>query len=434
MKRLLLILAIISLLVVGCDSGVSQEEYDEVVAQRELADAKAQELQQELDKSQEDNEALQTRYDNVVNSLSEANERIDSLESELDSLKNPKPSPAPTPTPSPTPKPSPKPTQTPSPKPTPTLTPVPTPTPEGTEVSGIIAGDTIWREAKSPYTVVGKILVPSGTTLTIEPGVTVQFEESKLSWEAFYIEVEGKLIAKGEQDKPITFTSTGQHQWGGIVLSGELSLIEHCIIEQGGGRYEPTEGRRNTLIVIWNSSSSVRNSTIRLTGGDALYIKGYAEITDNQIESGAILVDGGDPFFSYNYVSGSGIFICQSSATITRNEINGNEDYGIRIDGPASPSITYNNIVNNSSYGIFIVAGNDDSTVTVEHNNIYGNEDFSVMLSNTTRDYNFFNNWWGTPSTSEIDSSIYDYNDDWNLGKVNYSPIAGSEIADAGVP
>ena len=430
MKKLLLVFTIVALMVVGCDSGVSQDKYDEAVAQQELADTKAQALQEELDKSQEDKDALQTRYDNVVNSLSEANDRIDSLESELESLKNP-PTPTPSPTPKPSPKPTPKPTPTPIPTTTPTPTAVPTPTPAGTEVSGIIAGDTIWREDESPYTVVGKILVPSGTTLTIEPGVTVQFEESKL--EAFYIEVEGKLIAKGEQNKPITFTSTGQHQWGGLVFSGELSLIEHCIIEQGGGRYEPTEGHRNTLIVIWNSSSSVRNSTIRLTGMEALYIKGYAEVTDNQIESGRILVDGGDPFFSGNYISGSEIFLGQGSATITRNEITGNERRGILISGNASPSITYNNIVNNSSYGIFISAGNDDSKVTVEHNNIYGNEDFSVVLSNTTRDYNFFNNWWGTSSTSEIDSSIYDYHDDWNLGKVNYSPIAGSEIKDAGI-
>jgi len=83
MKKLLLILVVISLLVIGCDSGVSQEEYDEAIAQQELADAKAQELQEELDKSQEDNEALQTRYDNVVSLLGDANDKIERLENEL---------------------------------------------------------------------------------------------------------------------------------------------------------------------------------------------------------------------------------------------------------------------------------------------------------------------------------------------------------------
>lgn len=34
------------------------------------------------------------------------------------------------------------------------------------------------------------------------------------------------------------------------------------------------------------------------------------------------------------------------------------------------------------------------------------------------------NNWWGTVITSEIDSLIYDYDDDFTLGKIMYEPFS----------
>ena len=42
-------------------------------------------------------------------------------------------------------------------------------------VGGLIASDTTWSAADSPYQFTGPVGVPSGVTLTIEPGVTVDF-------------------------------------------------------------------------------------------------------------------------------------------------------------------------------------------------------------------------------------------------------------------
>jgi len=42
-------------------------------------------------------------------------------------------------------------------------------------VSGVITANTIWRASNSPIAVCGNIVINSGATLTIEPGVTVQF-------------------------------------------------------------------------------------------------------------------------------------------------------------------------------------------------------------------------------------------------------------------
>jgi hypothetical protein len=40
-----------------------------------------------------------------------------------------------------------------------------------------------------------------------------------------------------------------------------------------------------------------------------------------------------------------------------------------------------------------------------------------------SRDVNAAQNYWGTINPSAIDKLIYDFNDDFNLGKVNYTPF-----------
>jgi hypothetical protein len=43
------------------------------------------------------------------------------------------------------------------------------------EVSGQIQFDATWTKDLSPYLIVGDVQVPAGLTLTIEPGVEVQY-------------------------------------------------------------------------------------------------------------------------------------------------------------------------------------------------------------------------------------------------------------------
>ena len=83
------------------------------------------------------------------------------------------------------------------------------------------------------------VLVENGSTLTIEPGVTLRFADSS------YLEIGHKgsrLVAKGTADKPIVFTSGAANKrpgdWIGLVFDDGIgeqgSTIEHAVIEYAG--------------------------------------------------------------------------------------------------------------------------------------------------------------------------------------------------------
>ena len=96
-----------------------------------------------------------------------------------------------------------------------------------TEVSGSQSG--VWTNAGSPYLVTGQVTVPPGQTLTIEPGVEVEFQGH------FKLTVNGTLHAVGADGDTIRFTTddptTG---WGGIRIdSGQISTLAYCRIEYG---------------------------------------------------------------------------------------------------------------------------------------------------------------------------------------------------------
>jgi hypothetical protein len=84
-------------------------------------------------------------------------------------------------------------------------------------VSGPIAADTTWAHTNSPITVTGDVTVQNGVTLTIEPGVRVQFNAGT------GLTVDGRLLAEGQQTNHILFARTpGAAAWGGVTVRGAV--------------------------------------------------------------------------------------------------------------------------------------------------------------------------------------------------------------------
>jgi hypothetical protein len=338
-----------------------------------------------------------------------------------------------------------------------------------TEVNGIINSGTTWTKANSPYVLTGNVLVNKGVTLTIEAGVTVNFV-------GYYIEVNGTLVAKGVSSNPINFTG-GVYGVGNIIFtqystgwnqqtnSGSiLENVNGAAANVTGASPKITNGRFGLLsihggspIISYNEGYEVDvyagtplilgnnfNDFIAGNVGQINLHGGSPTISNNTISGKLITINGGDntiyapdygiylngnnidAYIANNIISSygvAGINALSGTTTIERNYIN-NSQSGISVLGNANLIIQNNTIVNNDRG----ISATSPSNLTITYNNIENNT-LNLFLGSTVigganpADINAANNWWGTTDTSVIDEKIYDYNDDFNLGKVNYTPF-----------
>ncbi len=98
-----------------------------------------------------------------------------------------------------------------------------------TQVKGGIYSSTTWTKANSPYIILDTVVVFSGATLTIQAGVTVKFNKN-----AFIVLRQTNIIAIGNKDDYITFTSNTVNPtagiYSGIILNGGTltSQFNYC--------------------------------------------------------------------------------------------------------------------------------------------------------------------------------------------------------------
>ncbi len=181
-----------------------------------------------------------------------------------------------------------------------------------------------WTMAGSPYNVQNSIYIPNDSTLTIDPGVTVNFQTSF----APYLHVLGRLVAIGTLADSIYFTATDTTngfkgiRFYGITAANDSSKLEYCKIQ-----YAKTS-----------------STTFPTKDGGAVYFSKWSKaVIEHCYISNCVCVNG------------SGAGIC--------------------CDSNSNPLIIYNTIVNNSDdflYGGGIFT-NNNSTPLISNNTITDN-------------------------------------------------------------
>ncbi len=357
-----------------------------------------------------------------------------------------------------------------------------------TEVVGLLASDTTWTKANSPYSLTGPVAINQGVTLRVEPGVTVNFN-------GYYIRVNGTLNARGSPTDKITFNggqitftavSNGwneQTQSGCIIqnaiinqieistsnsikidnsiINGDISvtsssIISNSIVTGDISSLMSTISHNNVKgdIIIGSvtlggfitaeESSTVFGNTVEgaISSGSP---KGTPEIFNNTVSEGGIACTGYGSIHD-NYVHDCDVGIGLHSirvfdaylacyATVENNSVSDN-DRGIRIElsalngpGTQTPTIQYNTIARNS-IGISLYESNYGATPTIRYNNLENNLDYNFYLSApNSPDVSY--NWWGTTDESAISQSIHDSKNDFNVGTVNFQPILTSPNSNA---
>ena len=279
-----------------------------------------------------------------------------------------------------------------------------TPIPGNFVITERLDEDTTWSAAESPYRLVGDIFVPGGSTFTIEEGTEVQLGGY------FRIQVNGTILAEGEEESPILITSDKtspvRGDWEGIFFykGSDASLLSYCTVE-----YSDTYG-----IYITEGSPTISHCLIQHGDDRGIYVSGGSEATI------------ADSLIQINRYEG--IYVSDASPIITGNEIIDNSRYGVQVWYDSSPQIIGNVIYSNNSYGIYLRGDNSSSdrnpTPVINANSIYSNGgSYDLYTWDYTGDrvnivIDATGNWWGTADHRTIGTRIYDYNDNANEGPV----------------
>jgi hypothetical protein len=192
----------------------------------------------------------------------------------------------------------------------------------GLAQSGLVTfinSDTVWTKANSPYNLTGPIVISTGVTLTINPGVTVNLN-------GYYIFVNGTLQAIGSASDKIQI-SGGEISFGDNDQTGLNSIFENTIINSTISSSKPLKLNNNTINVEINvGANSVISNNIIVA---AINARDNATFSNNDIK--VDLSVGDSCIISDNTIKGD--VTTGSFAKILNNTINGSRFYAIPPGG-----------------------------------------------------------------------------------------------------
>ncbi|MFH1998778.1 MAG: right-handed parallel beta-helix repeat-containing protein [Planctomycetota bacterium] len=184
------------------------------------------------------------------------------------------------------------------------------------EVSGPVSTDTLWEADK--VKVIGDVIVENGVTLTIAPGVIVEFQDY------YGIAIQGRLLAVGTPasrivfttDDPGSFAINAEHTgcWSGLRFhdtpeTNGMSRLECCILEYSKATFSSRDAYPygGGAISLYNFSKLVvsrcilRNNVAANGGALFLYRNANALIEGNLIVDNHALENAAAIYCSYSF-------------------------------------------------------------------------------------------------------------------------------------
>jgi len=254
-----------------------------------------------------------------------------------------------------------------------------------TEVGGIIPGDTTWTKAGSPYVITSTAQIPSGVTLTIDPGVTIS---KPTSGDMFLLM--GTIRAHGTAQEPIVFDGGGNSTIVGTQPGYGYGDFEYCVFKNGYSLWDR-----------WGHLTLRYSQIINLTTGSQKAIGGASIQLDNP--SGEVVIE-------YNRFLNTGGIVSYAN------------NYGINIKY---------NLFQRLRSPLCNAGGGTPQTpnkMVVKFNSFVDIEGIILSLEPVfSPTIDATHNYWGTTDTAAIDIKIYDGHDDIRIGSyITYLPILTS--------
>lgn len=192
-------------------------------------------------------------------------------------------------------------------------------------VAGNISTNTTWVNTKV-YKLVGKVVVPNGVTLTIEPGTIIKGEEGTGTLSSALVVAQGgNIIAIGTASQPIIFTSILDN-----IQPGELS---------GTNLDEDDKGLWGGLMILGYAPVSAADGDVLaqvegIPTSDTFGAFGGTDAADNSGTVSYVSIrHGGAVIAPNNEINGLTLGGVGSGTTINNIEIFANSDDGVEFFG-----------------------------------------------------------------------------------------------------
>lgn len=307
----------------------------------------------------------------------------------------------------------------------------------GVALSGVIDHDMTLKPDKY-WIIQNNVLIPEGVTVTVEPGTQIQFWSADpnnpyADTQDVYIQVEGRFIAEGTEDKPIQMFPGKKFEYKNVSICGSEDssqfTISHKMLDDD---YD------NEFVSI--KYSNIINlgpvSCFRINDGGEVYPIKNAPFAATKIDHCNIVST--QKFYEYsdfisftvlakelsnsiivNYNSENNYEINQIPAIVS-NEVNGCLfDHCFRIQfGCSANCWGFNKVFTNcvllegnkgSLYEYQYEVNNDDLVMT--NNAFIPNVNYSNSIIGTKAGHNTFdisNNYWGTNNSLLVKKQCYD--------------------------
>ncbi len=247
---------------------------------------------------------------------------------------------------------------------------------------GTLWSDTTLTAAGSPHTVLGDLTVPSGVTLTIEPGATLLFAPAdlmragRLNRDLVELLVSGTLLADGTRSSPITLAPVEPAGgWYGVVMleSATGSVMRHLVIR-----------RPHTGLTLFPTGENT-----------------FASIAVEDAGTGAVVYAGSPRMDAFSSVRASwvGLQVVDASPTFTNCVLRDGGRSGVSF-GPSSNQrlvLDHCTIANNAWYGVSAGAGAAAAAAEIELSNsiVAGNGSYGVFRNQSGPVLVTYSNIWG---------------------------------------
>lgn len=304
---------------------------------------------------------------------------------------------------------------------------------------GTIYNET-WTTAGSPYRLVDNCTVPSGYTLTVQPGVLVKIDEG------YAMTVNGQILAEGSPTSGwITFRSTqAGRYWNKILVqnwTGKDSRFSYCDFTSATNAIYFVKDLNYPLMGLQVASCAFSNCVGTCVQADLLDSAGKVMIISSRFSASA----NGFGLHCYNYYAGTSVLLANS----VFEQISGRAAWFFAgYGGPQAPMLL-NNVFNNCGVAVYIEDDQYDCSV---YNNIIKDSSLAIRTSGSSSRNVYYNCLFNNQTNFVGYPPVYGRIDDVNANgtpadafmnmtnnplfceTTNYTLLANSPCIDAGNP